>query len=171
MGTDLSKLRRFALAIGVILFFYAIAGVRVVDYVSITPFGISLEIDQPRVLEWALAMVSIYATLRYWYYGFIAVASPSEVRGHLRKGKLPPIGSTSHARDLVRRYLPGLDEGKAEYVIKEHTQQGWIVHVSVDKLPYKTRILAGLDFLDYTAPIWVNGMAIMMFFVSRASNG
>ena len=69
------------------------------------------------------------------------------------------------AREFVRRYLPGLDEGKAGYVIREHSpQQGWILDVRVDKLPYMTRIWTGLDFLDYTAPVWVNGVAVLAFF-------
>ncbi len=126
MGTDLSKLRRFALATGVILFLYAIAGVRIVDSIIGVPLELSLEIDQPSIFEWALVIVSIYAALRYWYCAFIVVPSPSEVRRFIRKGEVFPMASPSQVREFVRRYLPGLDEGKAAYVIREHSpQQGW----------------------------------------------
>ncbi len=174
MATDVPKLRRFALGVGLILIVYTLAWVQVAKFINISPFGISFEIARPSVIEWGLLIVSIYAALRYWYYSFIKNISPFRARTLLLKHEYPyeTFTETSQAHEIISRFFPGLTQEAFKVEGIGDGESGTCsVYIDSAKISWKVRVWTGLENLDYSAPIWVNGMAIMMFFVSRASNG
>ncbi len=174
MATDVPKLRRFALGVGLILIVYTLAWVQLAKLINISPFGISFEIARPSVIEWGLVIVSIYAALRYWYYSFIKNTSPFRARTLLLKHEYPyeTFSEPSQAREIISRFFPRLAQEAFKIdPIGDKGSGTCVVNVDSAKIPWRVRFWTGLENLDYSAPIWVNGMAIMMFFVSRASNG
>ncbi len=174
MATDVPKLRRFALGVGLVLIVYTLAWVQLAKLINISPFGISFEIARPSVIEWGLLIVSIYAALRYWYYSFIKNISPFRARTLLLKHEYPyeTFSEPSQAHEIISRFFPRLTQEAFKVEGIGDGESGTCsVYIDSAKISWKVRVWTGLENLDYSAPIWVNGMAIMMFFVSRASYG
>lgn len=174
MATDVPKLRRFALGVGLILFVYSLAWVQLAEFISISPFGIAFEIARPRVIELGVVIVSLYAALRYWYYSFIKNTSPFRARALLLKHEYPyeTFSEPSQARETINRVFPRLTQ--EAFKIDPTGDRGsgtCLVDIDSAKISWQVRVWTWLENLDYSAPIWVNGTAIMMFFLSRASNG
>ena len=174
MATDVPKLRRFALGVGLILIVYTLAWVQLAKLINISPFGMSFEIARPSVIEWGLLIVCIYAALRYWYYSFIKNISPFRARTLLLKHEYPyeTFSETSQAHEIITRFFPRLTQEAFKVEGIGGGESGTCsVYIDSAKISWKVRVWTGLENLDYSAPIWVNGMAIIMFFVSRASYG
>jgi hypothetical protein len=161
---EIGKLRRFALAVGLVLFTVAIAGVQLESPTTIHPLGIPLHVKWPDVLGIGLCLASVYATARYWLYGFILETSPIAYRRLIRRGQPigPPIASPSQFNrtysQLVGRYYPPL-RGKGP-TFTPGTNEEPIQNL---RLPLRSRALAGLENLDYLAPILVNGIALLTY--------
>ena len=180
MTPDITKLRRFALSIGLILFFYAIAGVELDVAKSITPLGIPLVIKRPNLLGICLVVASIYAAVRYWYYSTIVSISPASARKFLRSG-LFPLGTGKDLRGdtalrheqaalIFGRYFPRMGIATSEITVKQTTDLEGTRFSGVEiptSLPWRTRMLIWLENLDYAAPVWVNIIAITLYFVMR----
>ena len=167
MDTDLYKLRRFALAIGLILFLYAIAGVRLADSFTIHPLGIPLVIARPRVFEWGLVIASIYTAVRYWYYGFITATSPRRMREIIKHRKYPLVKDSSQAADMMRQHFPGVED----FNLSTNVPGQATIVFDCAKLPSRTKLSCAYRDIDYSAPIWVNALAIATLIVARTLNG
>ena len=89
--TDLWKIRRLALAVAVILITIVLASVEIETPAKISPLGIPLLIKRPDLLTIGLVIVSVYSSLRYVYYGFLAKPSPMRIRRQLKTGNLLKI--------------------------------------------------------------------------------
>lgn len=79
MDPDLEKLRRFSLMVGLLLITYAFA----VDFdpsKTISPLGLSMKVTRPELLPIGLVLASLYSSLRFAYYGYVAGMSPSPPR-------------------------------------------------------------------------------------------
>ena len=160
---DLPKLRRFALAVGVVLFTYAIAGVELKSPAEISPLGIPLVVRRPNILGIGLVITSVYATLRYWYYGTVRLVSPVRARRDLRHRRIPGgdqdlIGSGGYSLGL-KRYFPRF-RGREATVIGQPGKPEL-------SMPLGVRALACLEDIDFTAPIWVNVIALATYAVAR----
>ena len=87
-STDIARLRRFALAAGVILLTYAIAAVELDTGETVRPLGVPLRIRNPDWLGIGLATAVLYGSLRFLYYGVMVEETPSaRRRRELAEGK------------------------------------------------------------------------------------
>ncbi|MDA2911416.1 hypothetical protein MYX04_10845 [Nitrospiraceae bacterium AH_259_D15_M11_P09] len=100
---DLTKLRRFALVMGLLLFLYAFGLVELAEPDEPLTLNLSnlpqFEIS-PKVIGWGLIIVSVYAMLRYWYYAIGANVSPMYERRLIREGQMPPSLSEKAAETV-----------------------------------------------------------------------
>lgn len=81
--SELSKLRRFGLAVGTILLSWTFAGVTLPGSATISPLGFPLNIARPELLPLGLALAGAYAALRYFYYAIALGSSPYRIRRDL----------------------------------------------------------------------------------------
>ena len=82
---DLQKLRRFALAIALVLITYSVVA-EVTVKPNITQFGIiEIRVTRPEWLGIGLALTSFISALRFGYYGFLMNASPARKRKEVRE--------------------------------------------------------------------------------------
>lgn len=77
---DLQKLRRFALAIGLVLLTYSLAAVELDTGEPIRLLIVPLKFDRPEWLPIGLVLASLYAAARYWYYGISIREAPWALR-------------------------------------------------------------------------------------------
>jgi hypothetical protein len=227
---DLAKLRRFALAIGLTLFIYSVAGVELNPDQTISPLGLSLKIKQPYLIGLGILIASGYASMRYWFFAMRAVHSPLLERRLLRHGEMPPSLTekaqetvrvklqwnqfsfpfeshstndinrvvravyesqsqlNNHLSDIVSHLFPGLafletrtgerqpgpfvpydiqhnrSLDQAGYLDMPDANPGIItLRITGILLPKRTNFFVLYNDLDYTLPLWVNGIAIAAF--------
>ncbi len=175
MAPELQKLRRFALAIGVILITYSLAGVTLEAPAKISPLGIPLTIHRPDLLPAGLALASVYSMLRYIYYGAMLSESPARRRRFWRR---KPLYHTPPAVELdmqawrkrwseIGDNFPKVMGRIAAHRIEKRdrkNEDGRTVAVEsmIPIIPWPVRIAARLEEADYFAPIWVNLLAIAL---------
>jgi len=166
---EIGKLRRFALAVGLVLFTVAIAGVELDSPTIIHPLGIPLHVKRPDVLGIGLCLASVYATTRYWFYGFILTTSPIQYRRRIRRGKslglhiASPTEFNRAVEQIVARYYPPLRGKGPEF--KPGTNEEPIQEL---RLPLRLRVLGELENLDYLAPLLVNAIALVTYLLPSA---
>ena len=76
---DLQKIRRFALAVGLVLITYSVALEFNFDE-EVRPLGLPFKVVEPWLLPIGLMLTSFYGLLRFWYYGCLLTASPARRR-------------------------------------------------------------------------------------------
>ncbi len=156
-----------------IVLLYAVAGVRLPENVSFHPFGISFVIDRA-ILEWGLVLISLYAAIRYWLNSVKKVLPPWRARKLLEEGQYGPIEEVKNVglrvRDIGLRFLPGMKE-PCSIVKRLDDGTGMVGASGGGKRPWPTNLLIWMDNLDYTLPVWFNGLAILLFLISWASHG
>lgn len=171
---DIPRLRRFALVIGLLLVVFAVAGVKLKSPTEIHPLGIPFEITRPYLLDIGLIASAVYAASRYWYYAMLVSLWPREVRAIIQRdqilpssveSRLPPDAKLKHrgALSLLSRYYP-------KSVIKSEAIKISVdghVAVQVPPTTFRTRLLIFLEEIDYTAPVWVNVCAIIIYVLAR----
>ncbi|TAJ10408.1 MAG: hypothetical protein EPO61_02930 [Nitrospirae bacterium] len=176
MDQDLSRLRRFALTVGVILIVYIASGIELPNKPTVIVFGTPLDVTKPKFFELGLLLISLYATLRYWYHSWIQNPSPSRIRRRLRRGEFGLVRFVKDENELtnmIRRYLPGMEQ---KFTIRTSTRaeaSGLFQVCKVEgkellQIPWKTRLWSVIDNLDYTAPLWINGIGIILFLLTKA---
>lgn len=163
------KLRRFSLTIGLILFAYSRASIQLKTPAEISPLGIPLVIQNPNAIGFALFLASLYAMFRYLYYAVLIGPSPSQVRKGLLKGYLPdgtPRRSQNDQefRKYLLEYFPKIGQYKI-FKINLLVPEENGVHITVNKMPYPVKLFCCLEDIDYFAPLWINVIAIIFFFI------
>jgi len=175
---DIIKLRRFSLAFGLLLFTFSVAGVEIDSPAKISPLGIPLVIKQLNLFGISLVLGSLYSLLRYWYYGVLIGLSPRKARKRLIEGTLidgattvngsndSPSTQINHFREEAQRQvdsyfptIPGLS--KLEIRVQG---DGCQYRIELPTIPFNTKLLIFLHDVDYYAPIWVNLIAISIYF-------
>jgi len=167
---DAAKLRRFALTIGIILFTYGIAGVKLETPAHIEPLGIPFELTRPNLLGFGLLLASIYSSLRYYYYCMVLTMSPMKARHVLRNGQPPHRlkGDDSpqvEANAIVERYYPGLRFPEDYKTVFEPGKPLTWTGVEIKPISWKKRtrwLVLGED-IDLLLPLLVNGAAILAY--------
>lgn len=182
---ELSRFRRFALAMGVLLISYLLAGIRIKPEAEIEVFSIPWQILRPDLLPIGLALGSLYGLVRYWYYGLALRSSPYHERKVLL-GAFSHSSSTAKERDtwtiatelsleqaqdlrnrihkLFPRFLgraPGssiTEQVELITTVSQSVKYGLLV-----SLPLPVRIGASMRDIDYTAPIWLNLLALALY--------
>jgi len=77
---DIEKLRRFSLIVALITLTYSVAGISLVPNPSISVIGLTFKVSRPGLLPISFIIASIYAVIRFYYYGFMLKKSPYRVR-------------------------------------------------------------------------------------------
>lgn len=163
---DLPKLRRFALTVGGVLLAYAIAGVELKSPTEVTVFGLQLVVRRPNLIGHALAGTSVYALCRFWLYATVFGVSPMFARRMIRRGETPRIPGrpnfTTAPEDARMAFL----EAATHYF--PHSVFGRPIAVSRKagagvKIPIEMSLVAGLENIDFTAPIWLNLIALSVY--------
>lgn len=80
---DHGHLRLFALAMGLVLLGFALAGISIEPDSKIDLFGISFLLARPKFLPYVLLLASLYGLLRFYYYGVLITKSPYAARREL----------------------------------------------------------------------------------------
>ena len=190
---EIGKLRRFALAIGIIFFTFAIAGIELQTPAEISPLGIPLVIKQPQLIGFGFFLASLYSLFRYWYYAIFTGTSPRKARKNLRSGFLADGSNYAEdaskfgniAKKQIEEYLY-ISVPIEEILIKRGdvgsfflplTEGGggdapYKFSVNFESFPQKlfiskTPIEVGID-IDYYAPVWVNVIAMITWIAKLA---
>ena len=172
---DIARLRRFALSIGLVLFFYSIAGVKLKTSADIRLLGFTFEVLRPNLLPVVLILTSAYAAARYWYYGMVVSSSPHQTRKEMLAGTIPTrtllelSGNTGisvgQIHLLLKRFYPRMDFNSD--VLSQAASQ---LRLALPPIKFWTKLLNGLENLDYTAPVWINALAIAAYFTLLVLN-
>lgn len=181
VGPDLQKLRRFALAIALVLISYSLAGVSLKADETIRPLGLPFSVGSPQYLGIGLMLASLYSAIRFYYYGILFGQSPRQHRrrvfdhckSELQLGlrEIASAGRIDDVRvmDLRRRVLNQLEEAYP----KPAATPKWTAVVTFGRgvpenaqieIPKATRLLGLLSDVDYTAPVWLNLIALGLAF-------
>jgi len=190
MAPDLEKLRRFSLAAGLILIGYIAAGVELEAGARLSVLGVPFIIRRPELLPLCLALTSIYGLARFYFYGFMLARSPQRHRkdllhklhGHGRLGIYRGsvfIGPTHYSttpsiqdRAAVEAQLkeiisafPKVWRSIPSGTIEQHwgiddNDEPYFVYNAEVTIPFASRAAALLQDLDYSAPVWLNVVAL-----------
>lgn len=77
---NLEKLRRFSLAVGLIVLTYSFAGISLDPHSGINVVGLAFRVAKPQLLPLGLIITSLYGLFSFYYYGFMLKKSPYRVR-------------------------------------------------------------------------------------------
>jgi hypothetical protein len=77
---DMEKLRRFSLVVALLTLTYSVAGISLVPDSGISVIGLTFKVSRPGLLPIGLVMASMYAMIRFYYYGFMLKRSPYRIR-------------------------------------------------------------------------------------------
>jgi hypothetical protein len=80
---DIEKLRRFSLVVALITLTYSVAGISLVPDPGISVIGLTFKVSRPNLLPIGLVLASIYAVIRFYYYGFMLKKSPYRFRRNI----------------------------------------------------------------------------------------
>ena len=171
---ELKSLRRFALVIAIVLITLILAQVELETPVRISPLGIPLIIRRPDLLTIALVLASIYATLRYVYYGMLVQPSPMRARRSLMSGRplhTPTKGITieeypTKVEKELRRYFPKIGGKWVDYAT---SQDNAGCHLHITNVPVVIRALCCLENIDFLLPVIANIGALCVWGYSHAA--
>jgi hypothetical protein len=79
----IEKLRRFALAVGLIVLTRAVAGISFAEGATVTVLGIPFRVARPDLLPFGFAAAAAYGALRFHYYAIMLATSPYRQRSDL----------------------------------------------------------------------------------------
>ncbi len=167
---DLSKIRRFALAVALVLLTLVFAQVEMETPVKINPLGFPLIIRNPDLLSIALVLASIYALLRYVYYGMLVHPSPMHMRRILLSGRTfytpnRGIQLEDYLKDSekeVWRYFPKI----GSKILISGSQDNTGCHLELE-VPKYIRLLCWIENIDFLLPIFANIFAIAFWIFQR----
>ena len=190
MIPELHKLRRFALGAGLVLLLYSVAGIRLEAGAKASIFGIPFVINRPELLPLVLIIASFYGLLRFYYYGLVLLNSPYRHRKYLLsklhaegqygtyKGSVyfgPSQFSTTpstydiglaekQAKDIIEAF-PKFPGGRVSAEVKAYhgvDQKGelYVTYEAKIFIPRARRLVALIQDIDYTLPVWLNIAAL-----------
>lgn len=165
-SNDLPKIRRFSLLSALILFTLVIAGVKFNTPLDVKPLGIPLIVEKPNLLGFGIAIASVYATLRYIYFGMLLQPSPMRARRELTS-EMTLFRVKLHSENwkqtekefqaLVNANFPQTMRHKVKF---EVDMSGRIYNL---KIPLAVRLLCRIGDLDFLLPILANCLAVSLW--------
>lgn len=179
MTPNLQKLRRFSLALGVILFSYVVAGFDPVKdaegKATVNLPLVAFKVDNPEYIPIGLVVASAWGLVLFWYYGLMLQRAPWRHRAGLlrdargtREGthsKTVPVRQigNSWVQDVRNAFPRFLTREILGSVVQKKGGSDWIASVNITR---RQRVSAWFHDLDYSAPIWVNAIALGAWFYS-----
>jgi hypothetical protein len=193
---DIGKLRRFSLAIALVILTYSIAGISLEPNSPISLIGLTFRVSRPDLLPIGLIIASVYSTISFYYYGFMLKKSPFRIRRDIidglnswepnfTPGKNVPVyfgprefeTSPWQGHKEVESYVANFPEAFPKFararasaqVISEQfcEEDGKISTAYAAKvvIPIRCRIAAIFQDIDFSSPIWLNIIALAIFFM------
>ena len=172
MKPDIQKLRRFCLAVALLLLTYSLAVVEFAAPLEIRPLGIPIVVEQPLLLPIALVLASIYSTLRFYLFAIAATTTPWRGRAMIMSGKAVRPVSSQLLKDIsdlskfvqqdIVEYFPGYAGHRIELTVN---QSGNNYDVEFKPSP-RSLLLGRLSDVDYVAPIWANVVALSLWAIN-----
>ena len=154
---EVHKLRRFALAVGLILLTYTLSGISMVPEATVTPFGVPFRLIRPELLPIGLALAALYSAARYYYYAFLITKSPYRLRQHYRD----ELRHNSESLEDLNELYPRLARQRVEM---KWVKTGDSANASgVPIVPLVSRVGAALEDIDYAAPVWLPLVALGLY--------
>ncbi|OPY72638.1 MAG: hypothetical protein A4E64_02897 [Syntrophorhabdus sp. PtaU1.Bin058] len=95
---NIEKLRRFALAVALIVLTYSVAGISLGPESKISVLGMTFKVSRPELLPIGLLMASVCVVLRFYYYGFMLNRSPYRLRRDAIDGLIDTTPRVSRTR-------------------------------------------------------------------------
>lgn len=167
---ELEKLRRFCLAIGLILVTYVLAEVKVDASKTVSFAGLPLTILRPELVPIGLLIASAYNAVRFWYYGFTLRRSPRKKRRHiLNRFKWEAEGgyvlSVHHTpaemlelESQIREVFPHFP--RTEPMLVRVPARG--TQTAKLTIPFRITLAGWFEDIDYAAPVWLNLLAVIL---------
>ena len=162
MTPDLQKLRRFALAIGLVLLTYSLAIAETPERIPLPLFP-EIKVDK-NWLPIGLMLASAYALASFLYYGTMLTESPGRTRRPYRRyDPQDPYRADEGGRDaLVERIQTAFPKVYGSKVTVSITTVDDRYEVEGILIPWRVNVAARLEEINYLAPIWVNGIALAL---------
>jgi len=189
---DIDKLRKFALIAALMLVSYSSAGIKLEPNARASLFGIPFIISNPELLSLGLVLLSLYGLLRYYYYGHMLSASPYRKRkellcslmvegGQLYRGSafwgpssfsIPILEKRRSIEDRMDEFIkafPRVGKYKLNYKINSTTygdpegEEFYTAHGAKVTIPLICRFAAIVQDIDYSAPVWANLGALIIW--------
>lgn len=83
---DPVKLRRFAIGIALVMFVYVAAGgIQADNHITVEMLKVTLL--RPKFLVWAIPIVAVYASVRYWWYAIKLPVTRRKIRKYLQRSR------------------------------------------------------------------------------------
>lgn len=170
---NIQKLRRSALAFGLILLCYSLAEIKINTQETVKPIGIPLNINNPNLLGIGLLLGTIYGLCRYWLYAIILGLSPRKARKRLSSGYLIDLGINNnsnnmsetdfgtYARKDIDLIFPKYPKKHISFTVEKDS--AGIFRIKITRIPKVIHLLAHIQDLDFYSPIWFNLLAIYYY--------
>ena len=192
MTPNLERLRTFALGTAVVLILYSLAGVELDQGAKASVFGLPFVIRTPELLPAGLMLVCVYALVRFYYYGMMLADSPQRHRKDLLHKTYIPEDYRAYAGSVIFgpvRYVTTpahYDRAEVERQLQELIRafpkvwrnrptgsiapemttdpdgESYNVFEAKVTIPALCRLAALIQDIDYTAPIWLNVIALAL---------
>lgn len=175
-GPDLDRQRRFTLTAGLLVIAYFAAVVKPDAPLTFELLGAKFSIARPELLPLAIVLAAFYGALRFLYYGCLIERAPWQVRRQMLADMRPKSDGETFEYGLTdaQQLEPFVKELAAVFPYADRAGQGVsysheihpetgapFVRVTF-RLTRTMRLLAWLQDVDFTAPIWVNGLALLL---------
>lgn len=192
MTPDVERLRRFALIVALILISYAAAGVELDREAKFFLLGLPFIVRRPDLILLGLMLASVYAFVRFYYYGVMLKHSPQRRRAdifhqlHGYGGYGTYTGSvffgpanyettpSTSDRDAVETQLkeivdafPKVWKFRAKGKIEanrsaDENGEPYTTYSAQITIPFPCRAAAFIEDIDYTMPVWLNMLALAL---------
>lgn len=180
----IEKLRRFALAMGLIVLTWAVAGISLAAGATVTVLGIPFRVSRPELLPFGFAAAAVYGALRYHYYAIMLATSPYRLRRDLldslqvhdaKAGKaIRTYWGATHFKSTpwhadyakvqvlaaeLKNAFPKFVSGRVTTKIlteRPYNDEGeeYSIYALELRIPVRCRVAALIQDLDYTSPAW-----------------
>ena len=170
---------------------------------NISVVGLTFKVSRPSLLPIGLVIASLYAMVRFYYYGFMLKKSPYRVRRDIldslycndrryNRGKKVPtyIGGTEFeaklslsSRKNAEKYISDFPDAFPRFAMarssmkidsgESFTEDGesYIWYSVKVVIPVRCRLVAVIQDIDYSSPIWLNLVSLIIFFFQIGLKG
>lgn len=183
---DLEKMRRFSLLAAIVLFVYSAAGIQPEQAGKISLLGFPFTISSTELIPIGLVALSVYALVRFYYYGMMLYSTPFKIRRDLIKklhaedgygtykgsvyfgpnrfSTTPLVHERTDVEPQVEKIIAAFPklgrrrpEGKiVSHQVTDEDGEPYTVWEAQLSIPVTCRLAAFFQDVDYTAPIWAN---------------
>lgn len=155
MEPELEKLRRFCMAVALVLITYVLAGVNIDTSKSVSVLGLPLHISRPELIPIGLIIASVYSTVRFSYFAFLLRRSPANKRRDLKiTGVVDPEYYRQFTNDIEKAF-PRI--GRHRVIASSETiSTSQMIRIKGLIVPRPVSMMSWFENIDYAAPLLLN---------------